>query len=491
MRRVSCASTRRSSMSRVSPSARSIAGFVISWNTIRRTGTFGFSTWTRCQAIASPSRSSSVASSSCVGRLELRLQVAHDRLLLRVDDVERLEVVVDVDAEPRPRLLLRGGRNLRGALREVADMADRRLDHVVLPEVPRDRLRLRWRLDDHEAAPLFLFLSHFSVRHCSHGVNLRDTRPLCQVLSRPGLLLAVDGDNFAHRAYHALPKTIKRAGGRPGGALVGFGNALLRLWDDLQPVAVVAAWDSLAVPNFRSELLPGYQAGRVFDDPLLEQLDLMPGLVESFGFVSAQSRRVRGRRLPRRGGGALARAGRRRLERPRRVPARQRPGLGPAAGEGRRVRPGRARRGPGAIRGRRRRRCRTSSRSAATSPTGSRVRRASARSRRPRCSTSTAPSRRRSRPGGSRRSPTTCGSTAAWRRWTPARRSPSSERRRRTGAGQRRRRGTSASVRSRGGSPSAPDGGRQPPRLHAAAPDGRPPRVSGADRGASRAVPLP
>ena len=103
------------------------------------------------------------------------------------------------------------------------------------------------------------------------------------------LLLAIDGDNFAHRAYHGLPKTIKRAGGRPGGALVGFGNALLRLWDDLQPAAVMAAWDLLAVPNFRAELLPGYQADRVFDDPLLEQLDLMPGLVESFGFVSAQA----------------------------------------------------------------------------------------------------------------------------------------------------------------------------------------------------------
>jgi DNA polymerase-1 len=32
-----------------------------------------------------------------------------------------------------------------------------------------------------------------------------------------------------------------------------------------------------------------YQTGRVFDDPLLDQLDLMPALVESFGFVSAQA----------------------------------------------------------------------------------------------------------------------------------------------------------------------------------------------------------
>jgi DNA polymerase-1 len=99
----------------------------------------------------------------------------------------------------------------------------------------------------------------------------------------------VDGDNFAHRAYHALPKSIKRAGRKPGGALVGFGNALLRLWDDLRPEAVVVAWDTLSVPNFRAELLAGYQAGRVFDDALLEQLNLMPALAESFGFVSAKA----------------------------------------------------------------------------------------------------------------------------------------------------------------------------------------------------------
>ena len=39
-------------------------------------------------------------------------------------------------------------------------------------------------------------------------------------------LLAVDGDSFAHRAYHGLPKTIRRAGGRPAGAVVGFANFL-------------------------------------------------------------------------------------------------------------------------------------------------------------------------------------------------------------------------------------------------------------------------
>ena len=61
MRRASWASTRRRSRSRHSSTARAMAVGVISWNTMRLTGTVGDSTSERCQAIDSPSRSSSVA----------------------------------------------------------------------------------------------------------------------------------------------------------------------------------------------------------------------------------------------------------------------------------------------------------------------------------------------------------------------------------------------------------------------------------------------
>ena len=42
---------------------------------------------------------------------------------------------------------------------------------------------------------------------------------------------------FAHRSFHALPKTIRRRDGRGGGAIVGFANLLLRLFDSEQPRA--------------------------------------------------------------------------------------------------------------------------------------------------------------------------------------------------------------------------------------------------------------
>jgi DNA polymerase-1 len=54
----------------------------------------------------------------------------------------------------------------------------------------------------------------------------------------------IDGDSFAHRAYHALPKNIMRAGDRPAGAILGFANALLRFYRDEQPRAVLVAWDT-------------------------------------------------------------------------------------------------------------------------------------------------------------------------------------------------------------------------------------------------------
>jgi DNA polymerase-1 len=98
-------------------------------------------------------------------------------------------------------------------------------------------------------------------------------------------LLVVDGDSFAHRAYHALPKSIRRGDGGPGNTLVGFTTMLLRLWQAERPRAVVVGWDSIGHPTYRNELLPGYQSGRVFDDEILDQLDLLPGLVSSTGIV--------------------------------------------------------------------------------------------------------------------------------------------------------------------------------------------------------------
>jgi len=107
--------------------------------------------------------------------------------------------------------------------------------------------------------------------------------------SEAGLLLALDGDSLAHRAYHALPKTIRSAAGRPANALVGFANFLVALWDAELPAALLVGFDSLDWPTYRNTALPGYQSGRVFEDAIVEQLAILPELVASFGFASAKA----------------------------------------------------------------------------------------------------------------------------------------------------------------------------------------------------------
>jgi DNA polymerase I len=101
-------------------------------------------------------------------------------------------------------------------------------------------------------------------------------------------LLVLDGDSFAHRAYHALPKTMRRRDGSPGNAVIGFSYMLLRLWQRERPRTVVVGWDTLDAPTYRHDALDAYQSGRVFDAELLEQLEILPSLVTSVGFASAR-----------------------------------------------------------------------------------------------------------------------------------------------------------------------------------------------------------
>src|SRR5215467_9432341 len=97
-------------------------------------------------------------------------------------------------------------------------------------------------------------------------------------------LLIIDGDNLAHRAYHSMPKSLKSADGRPINAIIGWTNMLITLWENEQPRSIFTAWDTLFVDTYRHKLWPSYQGGRVFDDAIVKQLDLLPTLAVAFGF---------------------------------------------------------------------------------------------------------------------------------------------------------------------------------------------------------------
>ena len=150
-----------------------------------------------------------------------------------------------------------------------------RIDHLLLSEAAAQRLvdagvdrdvRGKEGASDHAPAWVVLRDDAKARRLSSVGAatRARNTRRTVQPQTaartrRP--LLVIDGDSFAHRAYHALPKTILRRGGKPAGAILGFANVLLRLHREEQPRAVLVCWDTLDAPTYRHEKFPPIRAG--------------------------------------------------------------------------------------------------------------------------------------------------------------------------------------------------------------------------------------
>jgi DNA polymerase I len=64
---------------------------------------------------------------------------------------------------------------------------------------------------------------------------------------------------------------------------------LVRLWEAEQPNAVLVGWDTLSAPTYRHEAFAAYQSGRVFEESLLEQLEILPDVVRACGFAAAKA----------------------------------------------------------------------------------------------------------------------------------------------------------------------------------------------------------
>jgi DNA polymerase-1 len=183
-----------------------------------------------------------------------------------------------------------------------------RLDHLLLSRPAARRLveagvdrDVRGGVDASDHAPAWIVLREAAVRG---GTTRRSSaprkakaarkakapvRPRTKKIQPKRPLLVIDGDSFAHRAYHALPKSIMRRGNKPAGAIVGFANMLLRFYEAEHPRAVLVAWDTLDEPTYRHTAFEAYQGGREFDHALLEQLDALPEFVAACGFANAKA----------------------------------------------------------------------------------------------------------------------------------------------------------------------------------------------------------
>ena len=97
------------------------------------------------------------------------------------------------------------------------------------------------------------------------------------------VLLAVDGNGLAHRAYHA----VGGVEGPPGEARQRVLAMLARIGAATRPSACVVGFDD-PLRSRRRDRHPGYKSARPpKDDTLVELLDELPGLVRRLGLCVA------------------------------------------------------------------------------------------------------------------------------------------------------------------------------------------------------------
>ncbi|MGC8627191.1 MAG: DNA polymerase I [Acidimicrobiales bacterium] len=95
------------------------------------------------------------------------------------------------------------------------------------------------------------------------------------------LLMLLDGNSLAYRAFFALPTDLATASGQVTNAVYGFTSMLVNLIKDHRPDQLAVALDAPG-PTFRHKLVSGYKANRAeAPDILRQQLGLVRQVLEA------------------------------------------------------------------------------------------------------------------------------------------------------------------------------------------------------------------
>lgn len=97
-------------------------------------------------------------------------------------------------------------------------------------------------------------------------------------------LLVIDGNSIVNRAFYGI-KLLTTKDGKFTNGIYGFLSILLRLTDEVEPDAVVIAFDVKA-PTFRHKMYDGYKAQRKGMPPeLAEQMPTLKKLLRALGYT--------------------------------------------------------------------------------------------------------------------------------------------------------------------------------------------------------------
>ena len=94
------------------------------------------------------------------------------------------------------------------------------------------------------------------------------------------LILLLDGSSLIYRAFYAMPR-FTSSQGKPTGAVLGFGNMLLRLIEDFNPFSLITTFDH--PQNFSPSANRRIQSpAETNADELIPQVQLVKDLIDSF-----------------------------------------------------------------------------------------------------------------------------------------------------------------------------------------------------------------
>ncbi len=97
------------------------------------------------------------------------------------------------------------------------------------------------------------------------------------------ILLAIDGNSLLNRAFYGI-KLLSNKKGQFTNAIYGFMKMLINLRDEVNPDAVVVAFDRKA-PTFRHEMYSEYKAGRKpMPEELFSQMPVVKELITLLGY---------------------------------------------------------------------------------------------------------------------------------------------------------------------------------------------------------------
>jgi DNA polymerase-1 len=97
------------------------------------------------------------------------------------------------------------------------------------------------------------------------------------------LIMALDGNSLAYRAFYALPDDMSNASGQITNAVYGFTTMLMSLLRDHQPDGIIVVFDR-PEKTFRHDAIPEYKAQREkAPDILFQQLGMIRELLDVLG----------------------------------------------------------------------------------------------------------------------------------------------------------------------------------------------------------------